>query len=71
MNDERPDTYVLTIHEVADRLKVSDATVSRMVGRAPSCLERFLLVLAYEVKPQRSTVAEAYPRIRHGGRVHP
>lgn len=41
------------------------------VDRAPSCLERFLLVLAYEVKPQRSTVAEAYPRIRHGGRVHP
>jgi excisionase family DNA binding protein len=33
MNDERPDSYVLTIHEVADRLKVSDATVSRMVGR--------------------------------------
>jgi excisionase family DNA binding protein len=31
--DERPDSYVLTIHEVADRLKVSDATVSRMVGR--------------------------------------
>jgi hypothetical protein len=32
MNDERPDSYVLTIHEVADRLKVSDATVSCGAG---------------------------------------
>ena len=33
MSDERPEVYVLTIHEIAVRLHLSDATVSRMIAR--------------------------------------